>query len=199
MDCRRLFLQLPGPHAIPRKRRRRACRRPSLEGSVPALARRDGNARHHSGGAAGDPVDPSRPADDRDPGRGADRASAPHLVARRRSRLTADRTFRRDAHLDGGTRDHRAGGGQPRGGARRVAALPRDPGDGLRNCHHATGGADLDARMASAPHRPRCRGLYQRHDGRHCARPGAHHPAGAALGRDKTGGSICWCGQRRCC
>src|SRR5712691_8765038 len=93
--------RLPGLHAILRTRRRRAVRPPAPEIAVPALARRDGDARHHPGGAAGDPVDPRRSAHDRDRGRAADRTSARDLGARGRARLAAHRTLGRNAHVDG--------------------------------------------------------------------------------------------------
>ena len=64
---------------------------------------------------AGDPVDPRRAADDRDPGRAAHRPADADLV---RSRpipgRAADRTLRREARRCGGTRADRAGrGGAP--------------------------------------------------------------------------------------
>ena len=166
---------------------------------MPALARRDGDAHHHSGGAAGAAVDPRRPGHDRNRGRAADRAAARRLGARGRAGLAAHRALGRNAHADGRAHGHGAGGGQPRRGAECLAALPRHRRDGLRHRHRAAGGTDAGARHGSRI------GSASASPWPPTACWSASRPARRSPLRwccpwwAKAGGSISSCGRRRCC
>ncbi len=103
----------------------------------------------------------------------------------RRSRLPAYRARR---HPQCGRHRHDYRGAcrrRARRGSRRLDALRRGYGDGLRRRHHAARPADAGSRMAAQPGRARHHRLYQRHADGHaiCDRPdySLHAAAGRRL------------------